>query len=84
MGRNNACGYDTESRYIASTSARAQGVVRRNLRLELMLGSCRKHRIGTRKPISSHPYLATRCSSMVLRVIPCRGLLGCALLIGAR
>jgi len=42
-------------RYSASTFSRAQGVLRRNLRLEATLGSLVKQRKGMRSPSPGQP-----------------------------
>src|SRR5437868_13325539 len=57
--------------YHPSTRCRAQGVFRRNVRLDFTLGSWRKQRIGMRRPISAHPYRATSSLIIVSSVIPC-------------
>src|SRR6185295_5245235 len=59
--------------YHPSTRSRAQGVFRRNVRLDFTLGSWRKQRIGTRRPISAHPYRSTSSLTMVSSLIPCNG-----------
>src|ERR1043165_5397286 len=59
--------------YHPSTRSRAHGVFRRNVRVDFTLGSWRKQRIGTRRPISAHPYRSTRSLMMVSNVIPCNG-----------
>jgi hypothetical protein len=59
--------------YICSTLVRAQGFFRRKVRLDLMLGSKRKHRMGTCRPISRHPWCATSSVSSRSSVTPCRG-----------
>ncbi len=59
--------------YHPSTRSLAQGVLRRNVRLDFTLGSWRKQRIGTRRPISAQPYRSTNSLMMVSRVIPCKG-----------
>lgn len=66
---------DFDSRYIASTFARAHGVRRRNLRLDDTLGSEMKHAIFTRFPIRSHPTCSTSSWSICSSVMPCKGLL---------
>ena len=67
----------TSKIYQSSTLFRAQGVLRRKVKLDLSVGSYRKHRTGIRLPISFHPCFSTRYSTIVLRVIPCRGSRGC-------
>jgi DNA-damage-inducible protein D len=49
-----ACSLST-NRYRLSTFSRAQGVLRRNFKLELTLGSCEKQRIGILRANSSQP-----------------------------
>jgi hypothetical protein len=60
-------------RYISSTFFRAQGVLRKNFRLERMLGFSVKQRIGIRAPMVKKPYVSTRWFRMDANVIPCRG-----------
>lgn len=68
--------------YSCSTFCRAHGVLRKNVRLELMLGSLAKQFILILRAISSHPYCSTRVSRMNFRVLPCKGsLLMCSLII---
>lgn len=62
-----------ESRYIFSTFSRAQGVLRKNFRLERMLGFSLKQRIGIRAPMVGNPTVSTRWFRMDANVIPCRG-----------
>ena len=57
--------------------ARAHGVRRRNFRLEAMLGSCVKQRIGISRPKSGQPHCSTSSVNICCRVRPCRGLLVC-------
>lgn len=76
-------GCAAEWRYNDSTFVRAHGVWRRNLSDEFTLGSCVKHRISMRSPRPSHPYRSTRCSTIALRVTPCRGSTGRGSVIGA-
>jgi hypothetical protein len=59
--------------YHPSTFLRAQGVFRRNVRLDFTLGSWRKQRTGIRRPISAHPCRSTSRLTMVSNVIPCSG-----------
>lgn len=66
------------SRYKSSTFLRAQGVLRRNFRLDEMLGSLVKQCIVILFPSSSHPYCSTRCSRIICSVFPYRGSFGCS------
>ena len=63
--------------YSCSTFSRAQGVLRRNFKLEFIVGFNAKQLIRTFSSIYSQPYLATSSSKMALRVMPCKGLLAC-------
>src|SRR5688572_13955698 len=65
-------------RYSPSTFSRAQGVLRRNLRLEGTLGSTLKLRTSMRLPSSSQPKNATSSVTMVSSVTPCSGFFGCS------
>jgi hypothetical protein len=64
---------DFNTTYMASTLALAQGFLRRNVRLDLMLGSKRKQRISTCFAISLHPTRATSSVNRFSSVTPCRG-----------
>jgi hypothetical protein len=66
-----------EFKYSSSTLLRAQGVRRRNFRLDLILGSLKKQRMGMRFDNSTQPYCWTSCVRIISRVIACKGLLGC-------
>src|SRR5215207_1705088 len=68
-------------RYSSSTFFLAQGVRRKNVRLDLMLGLSVKHLMGMRLPSSSQPYCATSWFRRVSSVIPCRRLFGCSFAI---
>ena len=59
-------------KYNFSTESRAQGVRRRNVRLDLILGSCVKQRTGTARAIASQPIVLDRCVTMDSSVIPSR------------
>jgi hypothetical protein len=48
----------SDLKYNSSTFALAQGVLRKNFKLDLTLGSCVKQRIGTASPMASHPMLS--------------------------
>ncbi len=76
----NRTGY-FEARYRSSTFFLAQGVFRRNLRLDFTEGLLLKHRILMSIPNSSQPYSSTRLFTICSRVTPCRGLLGCSSVI---
>src|SRR5690554_1745424 len=67
-------------KYNRSTFSLAQVVFLKKVRLDLIDGLCVKQRILILIPSSSHPYSATRCSSMSASLIPCRGLFGWGLL----
>ena len=60
----------------SSTFFLAQGVWRKNFKLDLMLGFSLKHLIGMRFPSSVQPYCLTSWVSIISSVIPCKGLLG--------
>ncbi len=62
------------SQYNFSTLARAHGVLRRNVRLDLMLGSTWKHLMRTYSPIFSQPKCATSSPRMISRVLFWSGL----------
>ena len=57
-------------KYNSSTFALAQGVLRKNFKLDLTLGSCVKQRMGTASPIASHPMLSESCVTIISRVTP--------------
>jgi len=59
-------------KYSSSTLARAHGVLRRNFRLDLMLGSCVKQRIGTAAPIASQPMCSASRVTIISSVTPSR------------
>jgi hypothetical protein len=59
-------------KYNSSTFALAQGVLRKNFKLDLMLGSWVKQRTGTASAIASHPMLSERCVTIISRVMPSR------------
>ena len=65
-----------DARYNSSTFVLAQGVLRRNFRLDLIEGSWVKQRILIRLPNSFQPYTSTRLVTILSKVIPCKGLLG--------
>src|SRR5215207_10500141 len=68
-------------RYSSSTFFLAQGVRRKNVRLDLMLGLSVKHLMGMRLPSSAQPYCSTSWFRIASSVIPCRGLFGCSFAI---
>jgi hypothetical protein len=57
-------------KYSCSTFVRAHGVLRKNLKLDLMLGSCVKQRTGTAAPIASHPIRSDSCVMIISSVMP--------------
>lgn len=59
--------------YKSSTFLRAQGVLRKNLRLLFMLGLLLKQLMGMSLPSSSQPYISTRCVTIIWSVLPWRG-----------
>ena len=59
--------------YKSSTFFLAHGVLRKNLRLELMLGFEMKQLIRIKLPRSSHPNCSTKKSKMLSNVLPCSG-----------
>src|SRR5690349_8301712 len=59
--------------YSSSTFFLAQGVLRKKVRLDLMLGSLIKQLMRMRRPSSSHPKWATRWLRMASSVLPCSG-----------
>ncbi len=63
-------------RYNCSTFSRAQGVFRRKVRLDFMLGSCVKHRMFIFSPNVSQPYFSSKKVSISSNVTACSGLLG--------
>ena len=58
------------NKYNSSTFALAQGVLRKNFKLDLTLGSCVKQRIGITSPIASHPMLSESCVTIISSVTP--------------
>ena len=65
--------FKSSARNHPSTFLRAQGVFRKNVRLDFTLGSWRKQRIGMQRPISAHPCRSTSWLMMASSVIPCNG-----------
>jgi len=63
--------------YKSSTFFLAQGVLRKNFRLDLTDGSFLKQRILIRSPNSPHPYRSTRLFTICSSVMPCSGLCTC-------
>lgn len=59
-------------KYNSSTFLRAHGVLRKNFRLDLMLGSCVKQRIGTAAPIASQPMHSDSRVTIASSVMPSR------------
>lgn len=70
--------FDRLLRYMSSTFFLAHGVLLKNFKLDLMLGSSMKHLIVIRLPNSSQPYCATRWLRIISSVTPCKGLFGCS------
>lgn len=68
-------------RYNSSTFFLAQGVLLKNFKLDLTLGSSVKHLIVIRLPNSSQPYCSTRWVRIISSVMPCKGFWGCSLVI---
>lgn len=68
-------------RYNSSTFFLAQGVLLKNFKLDLMLGSSVKHLTAIRFPNSSQPYCSTRRVRIISSVMSCKGLLGCSLVM---
>ena len=56
-----------------STRFLAQGVLRRKVRLDLMLGSWLKQRMGIRSAIASQPWRATSSLRIAAKVMQCKG-----------
>ena len=65
------------SRYSRSTCSLAQGVLRRNVRLDFTDGSCLKQLILTCAARPAQPQCCSRRITMPFSVTPCKGLLGC-------
>lgn len=63
----------TRFRYSASTSERAQGVLRKNFKLDFTLGSFLKQLILISWLNLTQPYLATNALTYISSVIPCSG-----------
>lgn len=59
-------------KYSSSTLLRAHGVLRKNFKLDLMLGSCVKQRTGTAAAIASQPMLPDSRVTIISRVMPSR------------
>ena len=60
-------------KYNSSTFALAQGVLRKNFKLDLTLGSCVKQRMGMASAIASHPMLSESCVTIISSVTPSSG-----------
>jgi len=60
-------------KYNSSTFLRAHGVLRKNFKLDLMLGSCVKQRTGTAAAIASQPMLSDSCVTIASSVMPSKG-----------
>ncbi len=61
-----------DHKYNSSTFALAQGVLRKNFKLDLTLGSCVKQRTGTASAIASQPMLSESWVTIISRVMPSR------------
>lgn len=61
--------------YSSSTLERAQGVLRKNVKLDVILGLSLKQLMGIKVPSSSQLYLANNSPSIICNVLPCSGLL---------
>ena len=59
--------------YRSSTFFRAQGVFRKNLRLDVIVGSKRKHRTGIRCASPFQPTCSTKRLRITASVTPCSG-----------
>lgn len=57
-------------KYNSSTFFRAHGVLRKNFKLDLMLGSCVKQRTGTAALIASQPIRSDSWVTIISRVMP--------------
>lgn len=71
--RRNGIGCPFTSRYKFSSFVRAHEVLRKNVRLEFMLGSDAKQLIEIRELISSQPSFSTSSVKIAFKVFPCRG-----------
>lgn len=60
----------SDLKYNSSTFALAQGVLRKNFKLDFTLGSCVKHRTGTASAMASQPMLSERLVTIISRVMP--------------
>jgi hypothetical protein len=61
------------NKYNSSTFDLAQGVLRKNFKLDLTLGSCVKQRTGTASAIASQPMLSESCVTIISSVMPSSG-----------
>ena len=61
------------NKYNSSTFALAQGVLLKNFKLDLTLGSWVKQRTGTASAIASHPMLSESCVTIISSVTPSSG-----------
>jgi hypothetical protein len=59
-------------KYNSSTFFRAHGVLRKNFKLDLMLGSCVKQRTSTTAAIASQPMRSDSWVTIISRVMPSR------------
>jgi hypothetical protein len=63
--------------YKSSTFFLAQGVLRKKVKLDFILGSILKQLTLIIWPNSSHPYSSTNSFKIISSVFPCSGLLAC-------
>ena len=66
--------FSTVSKYNLSTFFLAQGVRRKNVRLDLIDGSTTKQLIRILSPSSGNPYVSTKNTRIASSVFPCNGL----------
>lgn len=71
-------------KYNSSTFFLAQGVLRRNLRLDEILGSILKQLMSMSIAISSQPMRVTKWVRIISSVLPCRGSLEGVLMNAAK
>ena len=65
--------FKIERRYKSSTRVLAQGVLRKNFKLDFTDGLSVKHFIFMRLPKSSKPCFSTKASTIVASLMPCKG-----------
>lgn len=77
--------FSTVSKYNLSTFFLAQGVRRKNVRLDLIDGSTTKQLIRILSPSSGNPYFSTKNTRIASSVFPCNGLLEfCSIMVYSR